>query len=297
MISVVITSFNEPELAKRAIESVLDNNIKDKYELIVVAPDKETEKIVKNLGKKNRQLRYFKDPGKGKSFALNLIFKELKGDIWIFTDGDVHIDKNAISEIIEKFRDKRVGAATGRPISTNPRGNMLGFWSHLLFDAGAHMIRKELDSKNKFIECSGYLFAFRNDITKNIPLNVAEDSMIPYLAMKKGYKVKYAENAKVYVKNPTSFREFVKQKIRTAKAHETLEDYAPFFPKVKSFKNEIKRGTFSALRYPKSFIEYIWTFELFFARLYIWLKVKWDDKIIKRRYSDGWERIASTKQF
>ena len=295
MISVVITSFKEPILVKKAIQSIFDNEIKEKYELIVAAPDKETADVVKQFTKNNKQIKYFKDPGKGKSYALNLLFKILKGDIWIFTDGDVSIDKTAISEILKYFKDPQVGCVAGRPVSLNPKNNMLGYWSHLLFDAGAHAIRKEQDRKKGMIECSGYLFAFRNGLVKEIPLNVAEDSMIPFMIINQGLKVKYAENAKVYVKNPTTIKDFIKQKVRTAKAHETLQDYSSKFPKVKSFSNEIKKGTFRALRYPKNIKELIWTLCLFPIRLCIWLKVKWDDKIAKKRYGDGWERIESTK--
>jgi len=295
MISIVITSFNEPENVRRAINSILSNNLKEKYELVVVAPDDATENVVKEFKKKNKQITYFRDPGKGKSFALNLVFKILKGEIWIFTDGDVYVGNNSINEIINLFENEEVGCVSGRPVSINSKNDMLGFWSHLLFDAGAHSIRAELNKKNCFLECSGYLFAFRNDITKNIPLNVAEDSMIPYLATKKGYKVKYAENAFVYVKNPTNIRDFIKQKVRTAKSHEALGDYAPFFPKVKSLKNEIKRGTFLALAYPKNIKEEMWTGVLFGVRLYIWFRVKWEERVLKRRYNDAWERIESTK--
>ena len=230
--------------------------------------------VVKQFSKKNKNVKYFKDTGKGKSYALNSVFKELKGNIWIFTDGDVYISDNAIEEIIKEFEDPMVGCVTGRPVSANPKYNMFGFWSHLLYDAGAHTIRKKLNEEGKFLECSGYLFAFRNNITRNIPLNVAEDTIIPYLTMKKGYQVKYTEKALVYVKNPTNIIDFINQRKRTAKAHETLEDYAPFFPKVKSFRNELMKGTMPALRYPKNLKEYIWTITLFFTRLYIWIIFK-----------------------
>ncbi len=295
MISIVITSFNEPENVRRAIQSVLNNNVKEKYELIVAAPDEATKKVVEDFQREKKHIIYFEDSGKGKSFALNQIFKILKGRIWIFTDGDVYVGGNSINELLKVFEDEQVGCVTGRPISTNPKDNMVGFWSHLLFDAGAHKIRCELNKRDCFLECSGYLFAFREGITKNVPLNVAEDSIIPYLATKKGYKVKYAEEALVYVKNPTNIRDFIKQKVRTAKAHESLEDYAPFFPKVKSFKNEVRRGTFLALSYPKTLIEYYWTSVLFMFRLYIWLKVKLDEKLFKKKYTDAWERVESTK--
>ena len=295
MISIIITSFKEPKSVKKAIESIIKNKIKEKYELIIVAPDKETEQVVKEFSKKNKRIKYFKDPGKGKSFALNLIFKILKGDIWIFTDGDVYISDNAINEITNKFKDPLVACVTGRPVPTNSKKTMLGFWAHLLYDAGAHKIRKELNEKDQFLECSGYLFAFRNNITKNIPLNVAEDTIIPYLTMKKGYKVRYAEKALVYVKNPTTIGDFIKQRKRTAKAHETLEQYSPFFPKVKSLRNEIIKGTIPALKYPKTIKELLWTSLLFFTRFYIWVLVKLEDRLLKKRYTDAWERIETTK--
>ena len=113
--------------------------------------------------------------------------------------------------------------------------------------------------------------------------------------MKKGYKVKYAENAKVYVKNPTTVKEFIRQRIRTAKAHETLEEYAPFFPKVKSFRNEVRYGTIAALQYPQTTKELLWTLALFPTRLYIWIRVKIDHLFLKKPYNDAWERIESTK--
>ncbi len=295
MISIVITSFNEPDSVKKAVQCILKNNLKEKYELIIVAPDKKTEELANEFNKENKSIKYFKDPGKGKSFALNLVFRILKGRIWVFTDGDVYVGDNSINEVLKIFNDESVGCVCGRPVSLNSKRKMLGFWSQLLYEAGAHKIRKELNDAGQFLEGTGYLFAFRDNITKNIPLNIAEDSIIPYLTMKKGYKIKYAENAFVYVKNPTTIQDFVKQKIRTAKSHESLEDYAPFFPKVKSFKNEVKKGTFRALRYPSSLKEFIWTIILFFVRLYIWLRVKFDEKILKKKYSDSWERIETTK--
>src|SRR3989344_763831 len=295
MISIVINSFNEPELLRKSLTCVLKNNIKDNCEIVVAAPDLESDKVIKELQKKDKRIRHFKDPGKGKSYALNLLFKELKGNVWVFTDGDVFVGENSINEILKYFKDPLTGCVIGRPVSLNKKNNMLGFWSHLLFEAGAHSIRKELDRKGKFIEGTGYLFAFRSNITRNIPLNVAEDTIIPYITMKKGYKIRYADKAFVYVKNPTSLKDFVKQRVRTAKAHEALEEYAPFFPKVKSFKNEVKQGTFRALAYPKNLKEYVWTFNLFLTRLFIWSKVKFDEKILNKKYGDGWERVHSTR--
>lgn len=289
MISVIITAFNEPGV-KKAIDSVLKQDIKEKYELIVAAPDKETEDLVK----KYKKVKYFKDPGKGKSYALNLLFKKVKGDILILTDGDLILGENSINEILKSFEDESVGCVSGRPFPLDSRSNMLGYWSHLLYNAGAHRIRKERSDKNKFLECSGYLFAFRN-IIKKIPLDVAEDSIIPYYFWKKGYKIKYAENSLVYVKNPDNLKDFIKQRKRTSGAHSKLHYYAPDFPKVKSFFNEIRKGSFWALSYPMNIKEFIWTLCLFPIRFYIWVSYYYDWKFKNKGYEDGWEKAESTR--
>ncbi|MEK6913527.1 MAG: glycosyltransferase family 2 protein [Nanoarchaeota archaeon] len=284
MISIVLTLSGNPLIAEKAIQSVLNNKIKERFELVVLNLNKRTEEIVNKFKKKNFKISSFNNSRKGKSFDLNTVFKILKGRIWIFTGGDAYVGEDSICKIINEFSDGAVGCAIGRPISINKKENMFGFWSHLLFEVGAHSIRKELNSKGKFLEGTDYLFAFKNNLTRNIPLNVAGDSIIPYLTIKKGYKVKYLEEAIVYVKNPATFGSFIKQKVDSAKSHEFLESYAPFFPKVKSFKNEVKRGTLEALRYSSNVKEFMWVILLFFIRLYIWAKVKLDTKILKKDY-------------
>lgn len=295
MISIIITAFREQNTIGKAIESIASQDIKEDYEIIVSCPDKETAGVVNFYAKKYKQVRHFKDPGKGKSFALNMLFGVAKGRILILTDGDVYVGENSINEILKLFENEKIGCVSGRPVSTNQKNTLLGYWSHLLADAGAHRIRKERFEKNEFLECSAYFFAFRKGIIKKIPLDVAEDAIIPYEFWKKGYKIGYEEDAKVYVKNPVTFHDWVKQRKRTADAHTKLTGYVPNFPKVKSFWNEIKKGTFWALSYPKSPKEFFWTLALFFARFYIWVSIFIDNTFRHKEYNDAWARVESTK--
>ena len=191
------------------------------------------------------------------------------------------------------FKDQVVGVVSGRPIPEESKDNKWGYFANLLF-YGAHRIRKKLFLQGKFLECSGYLFAFRS-IIKEFPLDVAEDAIIPYIFHFKGYKIGYSEKALVYVKNPTNFKDWIKQKKRTAKGHETLTKYYPNFPRVKSFWNEAKTGIFWALGYPTTIREMYWTILLIFYRLYLWIITLTESKLLKKDYKDAWERINSTK--
>ena len=293
MISIIITTYKEPLTIRKAIDSFNSQDIKESYEILVVAPDKETENIVK--GYKDLRIRYLKDPGKGKSNALNLAFKKARGNILILSDGDVYVSNNSVNEILNLFKNEEIGCISGRPVSITDKNNMVGFWSHFLVDIGAHEIsRKRRFLNNQFLECSGYLFAFRSGIIDKIPTDVAEDTIIPYYFDKKGFRIGYVENALVFVKYPVKIKEFIKQRVRTAKAHENLKKYALDIPRVKSFKNEfleVIKNLKLIFSYPKNIKEFFWLLLLFPTRFYIWLKVHFQHSIKKEQYKDAWERV------
>ncbi|VVB78610.1 Glycosyltransferase like family 2 [uncultured archaeon] len=293
-LSILITAFKEEKTIGKAIESFLNQNIKESFELIVMAPDKETLLEAKKYPSKNK-IKLVKDPGKGKSYAINKILPKIKSEIILLTDGDVYVSENSVNEILEKFKDKKVGCVTGRPFPSEDKSKKYGYWANFLFDS-AHEMRMKLKKDNKFLECSGYLWAFRNGIIKEFPLDVAEDTIVPYLFSEKGYKIDYAENALVYVKNVNNWKDWISQKIRTSRAHETLNKYVNTkkFPRSKTFSNEA-RGAFSLFIYPRSIMQFLWSIELFLARFYMWIKVFNEVYIRKKYHQDGWQRVESTK--
>ena len=296
---VIITSYGEVNATEKAVSSILPQLPKN-TKLIVSDPFPETKWM---LEEKFPNVEYFEDPDQGKSKALNLLFKKLwsedKNSILILTDGDVYLGENAIKEILKKFENSDVGCVSGRPMSLNPREEKFGYWSHFLVDVGAHEIsRKKRYKQGKFLETTGYLFAFRNGVVKEIPVEVAEDTIIPYYFYKKGYKIAYSENSLVYVKWPTHFKDWIKQKKRAADAHTKLTKYAPDLPKVKSLQGEIFWGLmnlYHIFAYPKSFKEFIWTLELFPARLYMWFSLQKDLKLKKEEFQDGWREDLEVK--
>jgi len=297
VIDIIITSYNEPKATLRAVNAFLNHSIPEKFRIIVCDPFPEVKAFLKeNI--KDKRVGFFLDPGEGKSYALNLLFEKLPGtkdDIFILTDGDVYVSKNAVSEILKVFKDPEIGCVTGKPVSLDSRDNKYGYWSHLLF-SGIHRVRKKFSSEKAFFECSGYLFAIRKGVINDFPLDASEDSVIPYLFWKKGYKIGYAENAEVYIKNPDNIKDWKAQKIRNIKGHENLTKLFPDMPRTKSFWNEVKYGFFYALAYPRSLKEFSWTTQLYKARLGIYKKAF---KELKEQevYSDGWREteIESTK--
>jgi ADP-heptose:LPS heptosyltransferase len=290
-IALIITAFKEPNIGK-AIEAALNQKTNYNYEIIVSAPDDETLKIAK----KYKNVKTFKDPGKGKMSALNLIFKNIKKeDILILTDGDVYVSDNIVEDITNLFLDPEIGCVSGKPTPVETKDTKYGYWANFLFEA-AHKLRKKGFESDSFIECSGYLFAFRGDNSVKIPLDTAEDAIIPYHFWEKGYRIGYAENARVFVRNVDNWKDWVKQKVRTTKAHETLEKYADTktTPRVKSFKTEAQ-GISDLMRYHQNPRELYWSTLLALSRFYMWGLVFYNARIKKFKSVDNWERIESAR--
>lgn len=292
MIDIIITSYKEPKSTLRAVNAFLKQDIKQDFRIIVVDPFPEVgEFLKKNI--KSEKFNFYLDSGEGKSYALNLLFQEYgssdKDDIFIMTDGDVYVSENAVSEIMKKFNNGKIGCVTGKPVSLNSRKTKYGYWSHLLFE-GIDKVRNRLSNERKFLECSGYLFAIRKGVILDFPLETSEDSIIPYLFWKKGYEISYVRRAEVYVKNPDNFKDWKNQKIRNIKGHENLNKIAQDMPRTKSFWNEIKEGIIFALNFPRNLNEIFWTMQLFFARFYIYIEAFWELKK-KNKYQDGWRKI------
>src|SRR3989344_5336520 len=101
MISIIITAFKEPRTIGKAIEAFA----KQKYpgsEIIVTAPDEETLNEARKLKKKYKNMVLVKDKGNGKSAAMNLAVKKAKGNILVFSDGDIHVSSDSLKNLIEQ---------------------------------------------------------------------------------------------------------------------------------------------------------------------------------------------------
>ena len=295
MIDIIITSYKEPKATLRAVKVFLKNKRKD-LRVTVVDPFPEVEDFLRKEINDKRFV-FYPDPGEGKSYALNLLFQEYASlntnDLFILTDGDVYVSDSAVDAIFRAFEDKKIGCVTGKPTSLDSPNTKYGWWAEVAF-RGIDRARREFSRKKEFFECSGYLFAIRKGVILDFPLETSEDSIIPYLFWKKGYKVRYVPDAEVYVKNPSTWNDWLAQKVRNIKAHENLKKIAPDMPRTKSLANEIKWGALFAIHQPRTLKQVWWTLELYGARLYLYFKAFKELKK-KKKYEDGWRGRAETK--
>jgi len=291
-ITIVVTACREAATVGRAIAALLAQPLPVSYELLVVCPDAETAAAATATGCAG--LRVLHDEGRGKPAALNLALQEAQGEIVVLTDGDVWVAPGAVTRLLAAFDDPRVGIATGRPVSLSPRTTMLGYWSHLLTEAGAHRERLRRDAQDGFLVCSGYLYALRRALWRPLPEEaLAEDAVVSGEVWDQGYLTRYVPAAQVYVRYPATYRDWVAQKVRSTGGY--VQPFTATATQMRSLRREVLSGFWAALTYPRSPREFIWTLALFAARLHVWTRILLDVRLRQRSRQDLWSRIETTK--
>jgi cellulose synthase/poly-beta-1,6-N-acetylglucosamine synthase-like glycosyltransferase len=289
-VTVLVTAYREPLTIRVALESILPQIAGREAEVIVICPDEETAQAAAYSG-----VTVLRDPGRGKPVALNMGLKRACGNVIVMTDGDVYIGAGAIQALLEPFSDPRTGAVSGRPISISPRETMLGYWSHLLTDAGAHAERLKRDSAGQFFVCSGYLYAIRKGLVEHVPEDaLAEDAVVSHLIGEQDYRIRYAPQAEVFVRYPTTYSDWLKQKVRSAGGYaQPMIARSPL--RMRSFWHELAAGTWRAIRYARNLRELIWTLALMAARVHLWSLIFWRVYVRRMPLEQLWQRVESTK--
>ena len=251
-----------------------------------------TVEKVKNKIKEDKRIRLIiESERKGKSSAINLIIENAKSGIIVQTDDDVTIQKGAISKLLKHFKDESIGAVSGNPITIIPKNNLFYSWAIMSYRKIEEIREKEVKDKTFNVHLSGYLFAFRKKALPKIPSSkgaiLVEDVWMGKIIKDNGYKLTYEPDAKVYVKCPTTIKDFLIQKARV-RAGYTHSPNAP-----RTMKKEIFYLPKELFRIP------IWEWPKFilsgFIYTYSWIKGKSMAKANKS-LEEIWKTPESTKE-
>lgn len=118
-ITVVLCTYNRCRSLAKALESVAASELPDAVEWEVLVVDNnsidQTREVIEDFCRKYPgHFRYLFEPQQGKSHALNAGIREARGDILVFTDDDVTVEKSWLRNLTSGLHDGKWAAAGGR---------------------------------------------------------------------------------------------------------------------------------------------------------------------------------------
>ncbi len=312
-ISIIVTAFREEKTIAKCIECIANkeySGLTEDYEIILTAPDQETHAAASAKAKElgiEEKLVHLIDPGKGKPTGLNLAMDNATGSVWVFTDGDVYLGHDAISRLLKHFKNPSVEMVTGRPKSADSKSNMMGYFGNLLADAAHHKRTIDLTEnpegkslafvkKRAFFPVTGYIYAMRKTDLRFPADTLVDDAYISYAVFNEGGRIEYEPNALAYVKYPTNLADYFKQKKRSTGGYIQLWEYGIVRPdtKTRSFWRELEYFWYP-ISYAKNIKELFFSLLMYPIRLWLWVQIFWERKVIKKDFVKTWVRVESTK--
>lgn len=211
-VSILVSVYNEEKNIETKIQSLIHLDYPGERFEILIGSDGSTDrtneilKAYQPMSPSVHKIKvYFKPERQGKPGMLNLLAKEAKGEIIVFTDARQKLEKNALKELVKHFSDTKVGSVSAALFyegeTENKAGSGVGiYWRYEKF------IRKSESRMGSMLGATGALYAIKKELFPQLPKNlILDDVYIPMKIIEKGYRAIFDSKAKVYdkvFKNP-----------------------------------------------------------------------------------------------
>ena len=220
LVSVVIATYNRASLLSKALDSLLAMETDENFvfEILVVDNNSkdETKTVVESFFSRVQttplRLRYVFEPDQGKPMALNRGIKEAQGEVIVFTDDDVVVERDWIKNMMRCFREFNCDSVGGRVLPVYPSDTPKWVKDNPHKAAGAVVIYhygtavKPCDDAMDFFIGANYAFRrqvfddcglFKTDFKFN-GVAIGEDREFIRRIVKAGKKLYYCGNAVVW---------------------------------------------------------------------------------------------------
>ena len=223
-LSFLIPAYNEERIAGRCIESIDRAAAKysGKVEIIFVNDGSidGTERVVSNA---MSNLKYATGelltiPNSGKGYALSYGLKRTSGDIVFRTDADTVIDEDALTPMMNHFKDPEVGAVTGWVFPLEGIGNGLWLNTQKVLCANYSYVKRAQEVFDSILILPGSSTAFRRDALMKAGSWVdnifGEDGEITNRVARYGYRAVFEAKSLVYSEHPETLKGLMQQRAR-----------------------------------------------------------------------------------
>ncbi len=226
-VAVIIVGLNEGDTIRHALESIYDTY--PRMEIYVV-DDGSTDGMAQKALEFARQYRGVtvlrRKLRGGKSSALNMPLPLISAEIVVVIDSDSHLANGAIWQIVQPFKDPRVGAVAGCVSARNPYQNLTTILQALEYRRSIFVGRILLSRLGILGIVSGALGAFRKEALDKVggwDVGPGEDGDLTIKLRKCGYKIAFKPAANCLTNVPTSFWRLIQQRRRWEWAAITFE--------------------------------------------------------------------------
>lgn len=232
-VSILIPAHNEEKVIDKTVKAMLGLNYpENKLEVIVINDNSSdnTGEILRKLKRtyRSRNLKIITTDkttgGKGKSNALNIGYKNSKGDYIVVYDADNTPERLALRYLVYSItKSKDLGAVIGKFRTRNKKKNLLTRFINIETLSFQWMAQAGRWQLFRLCTIPGTNFIIRKSVIESLggwDINaIAEDTEISFRIYKMGYRIGFMPLAVTWEQEPEKLRVWFKQRTRWAKGN------------------------------------------------------------------------------
>jgi cellulose synthase/poly-beta-1,6-N-acetylglucosamine synthase-like glycosyltransferase len=215
-VSILIPAYNEERVIGAKIENLLALDYEPGKMEILVGSDGSTDRtdeIVRSYA--DARVRLIRLSGRsGKTGVLNRLVEEAKGEILVFSDANVMLDRAALKKLLRHFSDPSVGVANGGKYIQIPEGAE-SVRGEAVYGRYENALRTRESEVGGMSGALGSLMAVRKSLYRPYAPGSINDDTVPSLwAVLAGLRNVHDPEAKSFEESGHSIREEFRRRIR-----------------------------------------------------------------------------------
>ena len=171
------------------------------------------------------------EENRGKRHAQDVALHLGSGELVLTIDSDTQVAADAVTRLVERFDDPRVGAVTGSVRVSNAGKNLLTRLIDLRYWVAFHQERASHSAFGAVLCCSGPLSMYRRRVLttawpqyvaqtfRGQPCTYGDDRHLTNLVLGAGWRTVFAPYAECITAAPTTMRGYLKQQTRWNKSY------------------------------------------------------------------------------
>ncbi|HZF15736.1 MAG TPA: glycosyltransferase family 2 protein [Steroidobacteraceae bacterium] len=214
--AICMCAYNEEAVIEAKLRNLLALRQRHPQLQLLVYVDASTDATAAILERHRGQIELHVSPRRqGKTFGMNLLASLATADVLIFTDANVMLDRDCVSDLARYFRDPEVGCVCGNLTYTNADASVTaatgaGYWR---FEQTVKRLETETGST---LMADGSIFAVRRHLHRVAPDDIIDDMYVSLIVLIEGYRIVQAQDVRAYEASATDAKEEFGRKVRIA---------------------------------------------------------------------------------
>jgi biofilm PGA synthesis N-glycosyltransferase PgaC len=225
--TILVAAYNEEAAVRDTLSSLSRQDYRGPVEILVLndgSKDRTVElanqAIAELVFPWNIKARVLDFPvNRGKAAVLNDGLKQASHDLILTIDGDSWVKRDGVRKIVERFLSdpSNTAAVAGAVMVRNSRENFLCRAQEWDYFHGIASVKRMQGMFNGTLVAQGAFSIYRREVLVEVggwPECVGEDIVLSWAILREGHRIGYADDAFVFTKVPSTFRQFALQRKR-----------------------------------------------------------------------------------